>query len=319
LNLSAEPLTIQPIEAPIREINVLMADDVASIIQKLEADIERCLGTLSKRLHVTPAAIGTHHLLTISGIDCSTACLQDLAVYCVGQIAKAVQINLKIRADLLGFENEDARNQLIQDVYSVIGENNDDLTDEQKRDERDPWLFEALSHLFVHLSTRNQSFFPVGKLIGLMPTHRSVKEQGLDLVAVYAGDNVGFGIGESKAWENDPSGGLQAAAKKFLEVDLGKYDADLRMTAGIMRHAMPVEYRNQMTSAFWKEERAYLPFIGYSSNHNPRWTSEREVLRSLSVPSTHRLLCPMPLEDFRDFFDRLASEMRTYLRSLEEL
>jgi hypothetical protein len=296
----------------------MLADDLATIVQKLEADIEQCLESLSERLHVTSVAIDTHRLLTVTGIDCSAECLRDLAIYCVGQIAKAVQVNLQIKADLLGIEDQDARNQLIRDVYSVIGDNNDALTNEQKRDERDPWLFEALSHLFVHLSIRNEDFLPVGRLIGLMPSHRSVKEQGLDLIAVYVGDAVGFGIGESKAWENDPSGGLLSAADKFSKVDLGGYDPDLRAAAGIMRHAMPVEHQNQMTGAFWRGERAYLPFIGYSSNNNPRWTSEREALRSLGVPSTHRLLFPTPLENFRHFFDCLADEMRVYLSSLKE-
>jgi len=69
------------------------ADDSVSAIQRLEADIERCLESLSERLQVISMAIDTHQLLTITGIDRSAECLRDLATYCVGQIAKAVQIN----------------------------------------------------------------------------------------------------------------------------------------------------------------------------------------------------------------------------------
>jgi len=116
----------------------------------------------------------------------------------VGQIARAVQVDLKIRADLLGLDNQDACQQLIRDVYSVIGEDNQALTDEQKEDERDSWLFEALSHLFVHLATRKPDHLPVGNLIGLMPMHGSVNEPGLDLIAAYSAGHVGLGIGESK-------------------------------------------------------------------------------------------------------------------------
>ena len=192
---------MQPIDVPAQEVNV-PADDLANIVQRLEADIEQCMESLSERLHVTSMAVDTHRLLTITGIDCSAGCLRDLGVYCVGQIAKAVQVNLEIRADLLGVDNEDARSHLIQDVYSVVGENNDGLTDKQKRDERDPWLFEALSHLFVHLSTKNRDFLPVGALIGLTMTHRGVKEPGLDLVAIYTSTVVGLGVGESKAPRN---------------------------------------------------------------------------------------------------------------------
>lgn len=292
-------------------------NDLAAIAQRLEQDIDRCLESLSGRLRVGSADAGTHQLLTIIGIDCSQECLQDLAVYCVGQIAKAVQINLEIKADLLGIDNEDARVQLINDVYSVIGENNDALTDLQKRDERDPWLFEALSHLFVHLSTRRGDFLPVGIPIGLTMTHRGAKEPGLDLVAIYVSTAVGLSVGESKAREDGPSNGLREAAKKFVEVDLGNYESELRTIVGQMRYAMPTEYQGQMTGAFWRNERAYLPFICYDSKHNPRWTDEREALRPLDVPATHRILVPLPVENFRKFFDDLADAMRAYLASLE--
>ena len=292
--------------------------ELASGVQKLEEDIEQCLEALCERLEVTHTAIGTHQLLTITGIDRSLECLRALAIYCVGQIAKAVQVNLEIRADLLGIR-DDASNRLISDVYSVIGESNDSLTKIQKRDERDPWLFEALSHLFVHISSNRSEFFPVGTVIGLTMTHQGAKAPGLDLVAIYTSTAVGLSIGESKAWQADPSGGLRDAAARFKEVDLGNYESELRTTVGLMRYAMPVEYRRQMTGAFWRNERAYLPFISYDSNHNPQWTAERDALRSLDVPVTHRILFPLPIECFREFFDDLANAMRSYLEVLRML
>lgn len=298
-------------------MNVSTKDEPASVVQKLEADVNKCLECLCEKLEVTSTPTNSHRLLTVTGLDRSPGCLRELAVYCVGQIAKAVQVNLKIRADLLG-DDDEACVQLTRDVSSVIGENNDALTAIQKRDERDPWLFEALSHLFVNLSTRKKAFLPVGSLIGLTMTHGHVKEPGLDLVAIYVDTTVGLSIGESKAWEDDPSGGLREAAEKFLEVDSGTYDPDLRAIVGQMRSAMPDEFQGQITGAFWREERAYLPFIGYSSTHNPRWTSERKAFKSLGVPSTHRILVPLPIDGFRDFFDDLADAMRTYLASLEE-
>ncbi len=303
---------------PTGDINVSATGDLASVVQRLETDLEQCMESLSQKVQADSTAIHTHHLLTITGIDGSAECHQDLAVYCVGQIAKAVQINLDIKADLLGVENEDARNQLIRDVYSVIGESNDDLTVRQKRDERDPWLFEALSHLLVHLSTKKKELLPVGTLIGLTMTHRGVNEPGLDLVAVYTNTTVGIGIGESKCREDDPSAGLREAAETFEKVDLGDYAPELRRIVGQMRYAMSADYQGQITGAFWENERAYLPFIGYDANHNPQWTAERDALRSLAVPVTHIILVPLPIEEFRDFFDALAGEMRTYLTSLEE-
>ena len=111
---------------------------------------------------------------------------------------------------------------------------------------------------------------------------------------------------------------MKEAADKFAEIDLGNYDAALRKIIGQMRYALSVEHQEQITGAFWKSARAYFPFIGYDSSHNPRWSSRKKVLSSLAVPPTHRVLVPVSLENFRDFFDALADEMRAYLKSLEE-
>ena len=295
-------------------------DELSIITNKLESDTKQSLQSLGETIQVKAVPVGTHKLLTIAGMDSSSECLRCLAVYCVAQIADAVLVNLEIRADLLGIDDQNSCEQLIQDVYSVIGETNEAVTKKQqkrKQDERDPWLFEAFSHLCVHLSISNPTILPVGTLVALMPLHGKVKEQGLDLVSAYVSSHIGLGIGECKAWENNPWGGLKAAGEKFRNVDLGNYDSALRTAVGLMRFAMPIEQRNQMTRAFWKEDRAYLPIIGYNAKHNPQWSSEQGVLKELGVPSTHRLLVRVPIEQFRDFFDDLADEMRTYLESLK--
>lgn len=292
--------------------------NLAPIVQRLEEDIDQCLDGLSQRLQVVCTLHGTHRVLSIAGLDRSSECLRQLAIYCVGRIAQAVQVNLDVKADLLGITDDDAHLQLMNDVCSLIGESNEALSDGQKGDERDPWLFEALSHLFIHLSRRERGFFPLGTLVGLTMTHTSAKEHGLDLVGIYAGATVGLGIGESKAREHNPWRALAEAAGKFTQVDLGKYDGRLRAIVGQMRGTMPAQYRGQITQAFWKDERAYLPYIGYSSEHNPEWTSDKDALRSLGVPSTHRILVPLGIDGFRAFFDELADEMRAYLQSLGE-
>jgi len=288
-----------------------------TLIRKIEKDIERSLELLRETVEVEPVSVDTHQLVRITGIDQSRECLMALAIYCVGQIAKAIQVNLEIRADLLG-DNSDARIQLARDVYSVIGEDNSSLTDKQKRDERDPWLFEAISHLIVHLSRIKRELLPVGTLIALTMAHCSAKEKGLDLVAVYFDKELGLGIGESKAKEDDPSRGLREAIGKFSDVDRGEYDAQIREIVGLMRYALSAEYQEQITPAFWKNERAYLPILGYSSNRRPRWILPRKSLEKLAVPSTHRILMPLAIDEFRTFFDKLSDAMRCYLKSLGE-
>lgn len=185
-----------------------------NLIQSIEHDMELALHHLCGILDVELSNHETHTLLRISGIQQSQECLNCIAIYCVGQILNAVQVNLTIRADLLGTD-EKAIDRIVQDVYSVIGENNEILTNKQKIEERNPWLFETISHLLVHSSRIRPEFHPVGQLLGLLPVHGKVKEPGLDLVAIYISDDIGLGIGEMKAWENDPSAALK---KSFREI-----------------------------------------------------------------------------------------------------
>jgi hypothetical protein len=293
----------------------LESDAEKDITQQIENDVNQALQTLCDILVVEFTHHETHHLLKISGFCRSQECLECLAEYCVGQIASAVQANLSIRADLLGID-EESIDRLILDVYSIIGMDNNDLTEEQKATERNPWIFEAISHLIIHLSRYRPEFHPVGNILGLLPVHGKVKEQGLDLIAIYTTGDIGLGVGESKAWENKPSPALRKAAMKFVDVDLGGYDPEIRKTVNLIRASLPEEYQNQITGVFWRDEKSYYPFIGYGSGKKPRWKARRKVLEALDVPISRRILVPLPIDDFQDFFDDLSDKMREYLDAL---
>ena len=286
------------------------------LAQRIERDVTASINSLCRVINLEHINHETHSLLLISGITRTDECLQCLAVYCVGQIANAIQANLSIRADLLG-DGEDTIDRLSNDVFSVIGENNNALTLEQKRDERNPLLFEFISHLLVHISVHRPEFHPTGRLIGLFPVHVTVNIPGLDLIALYANEeNVGLGVGECKAREDSPSPALIEASKKFIDIDLGNRDSEIRTNVSLIRFGLPDEYQSRITGAFWREERTYYPFIGYSNRHNPRWGNRRAALMRLNVPPERRILIPLAIE-FQDFFDDLSNQMRIYLESLE--
>lgn len=282
----------------------------------LETDIKDALDRLAERISVEPRQAASHQVLLVKGIDGSPECLRALAIYCVGQIAKAVQVNLELRADLLGVGLQ-AQRQLASDVYSIIGATNSALSNGQKETERDPWLFEALSHLLIHLSRHKRDLLPAGKLVGLSMTHSHAKDHGLDLVAIYEGPLVGLGLGECKAWEKRPSDALRDASGKFADIEAGNYEAELRAVVGLMRKHLPSGLQTQIIGAFWHDERSYLPFIGYDSRISRDWGRKRKVLDRLAVPTSHRILFPVPINQFRIFFDKLSDAMRAYVKTVE--
>jgi hypothetical protein len=149
-------------------------------------------------------------------------------------------------------------------------------------------------------------------------THGAASEKGLDLMAVYDGGEIGLSIGESKAWSDYPSQALSAAARKFKEVDAGQHETHVRKFVQQARYSLPMAYQVRITGAFWNQERSYQPFIAYDAAQRLDWSADREALRSLAVPVTHRIVVPLPITDFAQFFDDLADAMRAYVTSRAE-
>ena len=82
----------------------------------------------------------THQALIVAGWDDDDQTRRAIAHYLVGLRACAIDAALNIRADLANTEDE--RFEIAQSVIEVVGESNDESTDQQirfKRDERNPW------------------------------------------------------------------------------------------------------------------------------------------------------------------------------------
>lgn len=71
----------------------------------------------------------------------------------VSLIAKAIDANLDVRADIM----EAGKEELIESVLDTIGEVNE-LDQDFIEDKRNPWLAEALIHLLLFISNH-----PIGE------------------------------------------------------------------------------------------------------------------------------------------------------------
>ena len=276
---------------------------------KLVQDVEAALDELAGRLTITHQEVDSHCILQIDGF--ADRDVQDaIAVYLVSLICQSVQANLQVRNALF---NEDTFDRDVRrDVVSVIGKKS--ATGRFKTYRRDPWIWEGICHLFIHLSVSSKDYHPSGRVLAKTSVKYDVLDHGLDLIAIYRAANLGISAGECKAYFSDPSRAIQHAAAALSEVDTNVREMEIRAAVSQLRSALSPTNQSKLADAFWREERTYFPFVCCDHDHARDWTRGRTSLRSLKVPVSKRLLVPCSIKRARKAFDNIAKAMRVYSR-----
>jgi hypothetical protein len=273
----------------------------------LHKDMERALSVLTSSLHVTATESESHTHLEIAGFG-PPATLKATAVYLVGSIAQCVLADLQIREALF---NEATRNEdLLADVEGVIG--NASADNNFKTMNRDPWIWEAISHLIVHLARTTTDFHPSGRVLAKTQLKYDVNDHGLDLIAIYDSGVLGITAGESKAYLNDPTRAITDAANRLREVDASLRDVDIRATVTQLLPALTAAQQARVGGAFWRNERTYYPFVCCDNGAALDWCRNRKVLRELGIPVSRKMLVPFSLPRARQMFDTISMLMRDY-------
>lgn len=281
----------------------------------VQKDLKTAIENLYNRMSVTLAKCRTHSIIEIGGYgDDST--LRATAVYLVGAIANSIEANLKLRKAL--FNEDNIGRELKRDVFTVIGS-----PDSNKRfitTRRNPWMWEAMSHMIVHLSRHVEGLHPSGRILAKTSVKHDVNDHGLDLIAIYRipeGEELGISAGECKAYLKDPSRGIADASKRFKEVDESRRDIDIRATVNQLRGFLNNKDRSELAGTFWRDERSYLPFVCCETELSPKWSRQRKSLGRLDVPVSHKILYPLPLPSAWEKFDCISRFMRKYVKGKE--
>ena len=161
----------------------------------LVTDINTALQTLSECLSIVRDECATHSVIVVQGFD-DNEVLEATAVYLVSAISQNIDANMQIREAL--FEEESISRELGRDVISVIGEH--DVDDEFKKMNRDPWMWEGISHMLIHLSQLDSDFHPIGQVLAKTSIKYDVHDHGLDVIAIYDSGTLGITAGECKAY-----------------------------------------------------------------------------------------------------------------------
>ncbi len=275
----------------------------------LADDVQVALDELNELLSVEFDEHKTHCVIEICDFEERQEVVVGIAVYLVGAIASCVECNLDIRRAL--FDEETGDRDLYHDVVDVIGEDNS-ISNEKKTTERDPWLWEGISHLLFHLSRTDEEKHPPSRIIAKTSIHLDVKDHGLDLIALYGTDELGVSAGECKAYLERASDAIADAANRLGEVDEKLRDAEIRAAMSQFRPSLTADQREKLVGSFWHGERAYFPMVCCDKEHKVNWSKKRKVITRLKPPRDKKHLVPAAIEDAKSFFDEIADEMREY-------
>lgn len=286
-----------------------------TLSQGIESGVLEALQTLGAKITAQRLAAQTHSALIVSGWN-DPAAIVAIAWYMVGQRAQAVSIALRIQALLENTKADQAEVQL--NVEKIVGSQKQPLTDQQKTDERNPWMAEVLWHLCLFLSKANQPLRAVGELVALEEVHIGTKDHGPDIVALYKeGDGFGISIVETKAYETNPNKAINDAVDYFREVDGGAHDLRLRQTVSHMRNSLPPESQALISPSLWKMTRTYLPNPHYDDSVEMDWTNTRPSFRTLNGGSKRIVIMPNAIPGFSVFFDAVADQMREIVEKMD--
>ena len=273
----------------------------------LVTDINTALQTLSECLSIVRDECATHSVIVVQGFD-DNEVLEATAVYLVSAISQNIDANMQIREAL--FEEERISRELGSDVTSVIGEH--DVDDEFKRMNRDPWMWEGISHMLIHLSRLDPNFHPIGQVLAKTSIKYDVHDHGLDVIAIYDSGTLGITAGECKAYFENPNRAILDAANKLREVDSNIRDIEIRSAVSQLRSALDDGIQRMIAGSFWRNERSYLPFVCCDEACARDWSENRKSLQRLNIPVSHKILFPLSLLEARRKFDQICEFMRVY-------
>ena len=273
----------------------------------LVMDVNTSLEILSECLDIEQSDCATHSVIVVHGFEEYEA-LESTAIYLVSAISQNIEANLQIREAL--FDEVNMSRELESDVLSVVGDHNAD--DNYKIMTRDPWIWEGISHMLIHLSRYNPDFHPIGKVLAKTSIKYDVNDHGLDVIAIYDSGDIGITAGECKAYLNNPKRAILDAANRLREVDANTRDIEIRGAVNQLRSALDEEVRSKIAGSFWRNERSYLPFVCCDNECSCDWNRNRKSLRRLDIPASRKILFPLSLQQAHQKFDLICEIMRAY-------
>ena len=118
----------------------------------------------------------------------------------------------------------------------------------------------------------------------------SVKDHGLDIVALYGTGPLGVTAGECKAYLLHPGRAIAAASDQLQEIDNKLRDAEIRQTLSQFMPVLSESEKDMLATTFWRNERAYFPMICCEASAAVDWSQSRRAIERLEPPCQQDIL-----------------------------
>lgn len=201
------------------------------------------------------------------------------------------------------------------------------LTPAQKERKRDPLIQELIAHVLLLVHQRQEKFSDwLGIIHAISKPHLSPNDSGIDLIAIgFLQDNPIPVIGEVKAYEKDPWGGLDTACRKFTEVNAGDYDDEIRDALKNLSKISKSRFTNeQLANNVWREQGRFGALVGHDCRYGT--TEDNHVDVNFSCNRAEILkqnpemlfFISSPFSSMRSLFDGISAELITLADRLSE-
>lgn len=281
----------------------------------IKGDLLNALDHLTSVVSAQIIKTDTHHSVVIKGLINDPKTVKAIAIYIVSTVSNAIEANLQITADLMDTDYED-RIDLKESVFQYIGSSNK-LEKRFLENSRNPWIAEVILHMLLNISRQVVELHPPGTIVAIGHAHDLPTDNGIDLAALYDGAAFGLTIAECKAYQKTPDKAISHATDYYVNFSrnyiLGRR---IRTQVQTMRASLTEDLSRKATKSFWKNERCCMPVIFYDASIKKKWNRSRPAMKKINVPIERRVLVPIEIQSFNDFFNEISDAMRSYVEEL---
>ena len=282
----------------------------------LTRKIDESLAILSDRLTLSNTTAATHNVIEVIGWQ-DTESIEALSTYFVALRAGIIDRAGNICSELID-NTPDYAHDILQSVDEIVTQSDDSNENEQdwKSKWRNPWIAEGIWHCYMRIAIDRTELHSEGKIIAIDFPHVSAKDHGQDVIALYVKRNgvLGMSLVETKAYRNNPNGAISDAVTTLKDIEAGKHNTRLRQVITSFQSIIEEPNKQQLSSSLWKNERILIPNPHYeASGATVQWDRPRRSFSSLEAPV---VIMPNAIDGFDEFFDEIASTMRSKAEEL---
>lgn len=292
---------------------------------KIEIEVSRALGELADSVSVIgPVSVDSHINYVVTGLADTQHQRTNLSWCILGFIGNIIEADMAIDSAI--GEGKVATDNLQRALKKRLGVGNP-LELPQKERKRDPLLQELISHALLLIHQRQEKLSAwLGTIQAISMPHLSPNDSGIDLIAIGSQNGIPIPIiGEVKAYEKAPWGGLNDACGKFSEILDGDYDDEIRGALKSLTQQNDLGFtKEQLANNIWREQGHFGALVGHDSQYGQKGEKHIDVNFSsrraevLKQNADNLFFISSPFSSMRSLFDDISSELLELSTKLSE-